>query len=78
MLLQQKKIEEVTEYVPHIGDKIKFAPTAFLSASGYEQEIFKVASYRQEGVICYINRSHRYYRVVFYPQGKAQYECFKF
>ena len=78
MMLQQKKTKNAPGYMPKLGDKIRFAPSAFLSANGYEQQMFGVAAYRQDGEICYINRAHRYYRVVFYPQGKAQYECFKF
>lgn len=78
MMPQQKKTERPEGYVPRLGDRFKFAPSAFLSASGYELDVFKVAAYKQDGEVCYINEAHRYYRVVYYPQGKAQYECFKF
>ena len=64
--------------MPKLGDKIRFAPSAFLSTKGYELDVFNVAAYKQDGEVCYINEAHRYCRVVFYPQGKAQYECFKF
>ena len=78
MMPQQKKNIEAQGYVPRLGDRITFAPSAFLSKTGYEQDIFGVADYRQTGEVCYINWAHRYFRVVFYPQGEAQYECFKF
>ena len=75
---QQKKQKNAQGYMPKLGDKIRFAPSAFLSTKGHEQDIFGVAAYRQDGEICYINNTHRYYRVRYATQGAAQYECFKF
>lgn len=78
MMLQQKRIQIDSDYVPRLGDKVRFAPSAFLTANGYEQQIFGVAACRQDGEVCYINEAHHYYRVRYAPQGVAQYECFKF
>lgn len=60
-----------------LGDKVRFAPHAFLTAGGHEAQLFGVSAYRQTGEVCYINHEHGYYRVRYLIQGAPQYECFK-
>lgn len=60
-----------------LGDKVRFAPHAFLTSSGCESALFGVAEYRQTGEVCYINQEHGWYRVRYLIQGQPQYECFK-
>lgn len=61
-----------------IGDKIRFAPHAFLTASGAEQKLYGAAAYRQTGEVCLIHEAHGWFRAKYTIQGKAHYECFRF
>lgn len=64
-----------------IGDTLRFAPTAFVTASEMTQAHTR---YRPKypvkvtGTVCGIHRGHRWYRVRFAVNGCTMYECFKF
>lgn len=59
--------------MPDIGEKISFIPDAFTRVEKDPRVPVRVA-----GIVDYINRAHRYYRVRFEVNGYTLYECFKF
>lgn len=60
-----------------LGDKVRFAPHAFLTANGHDAALFGVAGQQQTGEVCYINQAHGWYRVRYMIQGQPQHECFR-
>jgi hypothetical protein len=63
---------------PRLGEKIRFAPDAFVGEHDPAQPKAAAVPKMVTGIVSYINEPHRYYTVEFPVRGVTMRESFKF